>query len=76
MLPLRKVRENKEIESIINQSWEEGAEQLECVLRKNYLDMDGNAVFSEDDIKRFFNEFAIKEAEDIVKELSSVSDLR
>jgi len=72
LLPLRHMRSDKDIESIVGQYWEESTEQLECVLSKNYLDVDGSAVYSEDDIKRFFNEFAINEAESIVRKFLSV----
>ena len=67
LLPLRHVRKSREIESIISKPWKEGTEQLECVLSKNYLDIDGRVVCSESDIKRFFDEFARKEAEDAIR---------
>ena len=73
-LPLRRVSKNKEIESIISQRWEESGEQLDCVLSKNYQDIDGGVVYSEGDIKRFFSEFAIKEAEDMVKGFPNLKD--
>ena len=63
LLPLRRVRSGKDIEVIVGHLWGKGTEQLECVMSRNYLDRDGNAIFSEDEIKRFFNEFAINEAE-------------
>jgi len=71
-LPLRQVRKSEDIESIISQHWEEGAEQLECVLGKNYLDIDGDVVCSEDDVKRFLNEFALKEAEEVINKFLHV----
>jgi hypothetical protein len=70
-LPLRKMSKNEHIEAIINQPWDEGAEQLECVLSKNYVGREGDVVYSERAIKRFFSEFAIKEAEDALKDLLS-----
>ena len=76
LLPLRHVRKSRDIESIISKRLEEGAEQLGCVLSKNYLDIDGSVVYSESDIKRFFNEFALKEAEDIVKGFLSSKGIR
>jgi len=76
LLPLRHVRKSRDIESIISKRWEEGAEQLGCVLSKNYLDIDGSVVYSESDIKRFFNEFAIKEAEDVVEGFLSRKGIR
>ena len=66
LLPLRHVRKSREIESILGESWEEGAEQLDCVLSKNYLEKDGRVVYSESDIKGFFEEFAQREAEDAI----------
>lgn len=71
LLPLRHVRKSNEIESIIGRRWDEGAEQLACVLSKNYLDKDGRVACSESDIKRFFDEFARKEAEGAVNEFLS-----
>ena len=62
-LPLRNISRNKDIEAIINQPWDEGAEQLGCVLSKNYQDKEGDVFYSESDIERFFSEFGIKEAE-------------
>ena len=76
LLPLRHVRKSRDVESLISKRWEEGAEQLECILSKNYLDIDGRVVYSESDIKRFFNEFAIKEAEGIVKGFLSRKGIR
>jgi len=73
-LPLRQVSKSKDIESIISQYWEESGEQLECVLSKNYQDIGGNVIYSEGDIKRFFDEFALKEAEDIIKRFLSLHD--
>ena len=73
-LPLREVSKSKDIESIISQYWEESGEQLECVLSKNYQDIDGGVVYSEDDIKRFFNEFALKEAESMIKGFLNLKD--
>jgi hypothetical protein len=72
--PLRQVSKSEDIESIVSHRWEEGAEQLECVLSKNYLDINGDVVCSESDIKRFFDEFAIKEAEDMVKGFLRIHD--
>ena len=63
LLPLRNMSSNRDIEAILNQHWEEGAEQLGCVLSKNYQDKDGNVFHSARAIAKFFNEFALGEAE-------------
>ena len=62
-LPIRTIDRNRDIEQIIKQSWEEGAEQLGCVLSKNYQDKEGNVFYEERDIAQFFSEFALREAE-------------
>jgi len=71
VLPLRKISRAQDIASIIKGHGEEGDEQLGCVLSKNYLDEAGMVTGPEDAIKRFFNEFAIREAEDLINEVLS-----
>jgi len=66
-LPLRHIKSGTEIESIIGSVWDEGDEQLECVLSKNYRDMDGGVAFNEDQIKLFLDEFAVKKAEEVIR---------
>jgi hypothetical protein len=41
-------------------SWDEGVQQLESVLSKNYQEINGSISFAEESVKRFFNEFALK----------------
>lgn len=65
-LPLRDVKLGKEVESVIGFVWDEGEQQLECVLSKNYQSIDGSVLFSEDAIKRYFDEFALKKAEEFI----------
>jgi hypothetical protein len=65
-LPLRDVKSGKEVESVIGFVWDEGEQQLECVLSKNYQSIDGSVLFSEDAIKRYFDEFALKKAEEFI----------
>jgi len=66
-LPLRYVTSSKEIETTIGQQWDEGEQQLECVLSKNYQEIDGSVSFNEDAIQRFFDEFALKTTEKVIK---------
>ena len=66
-LPIRTVAKNRDIEEIIKQPWEEGEEQLNCVLSKNYQDKEGNVFYEERDIAQFFSEFALGEAEEALK---------
>lgn len=66
-LPLQHIKSGHEIESIIGQHWDEGKQQLECVLSKNYQEINGSISLNEDAIKRFFDEFALKSAEKTVR---------
>jgi hypothetical protein len=66
-LPIRNIAMNRDIEKIIKQPWEEGEEQLGCVLSKNYQDKDGNVFYEESGIEKFFKQFAIIEAENTLK---------
>ncbi|MGQ9570964.1 MAG: hypothetical protein ACUVUQ_09020, partial [Thermodesulfovibrionales bacterium] len=65
-LPIRHIKSGKEIEAIIGEVWEEGSQQLECVLSKNYQEPDGRVLLNEEPIKQFFDKFALKKAEDII----------
>jgi hypothetical protein len=66
-LPIRHISSGKEVEAIIGGQWGEGADQLECVLSKNYREEDGSVIVNEEATKRFFDEFALKNAEEIIK---------
>lgn len=57
MLPIRKVSDNKEIEELIGWDWEEGKDHPECVYSGNYRDIDGKAVYNEEKIKAYLDEF-------------------
>lgn len=67
-LPLRNIALNRDIEKIIKQPWEEGKEQLNCVLSKNYQDKKGNVFYEERGIAQFFSKFALREAESALKD--------
>jgi len=66
-LPLRYITSSKEIETIIGQQWDEGEQQLECVLSKNYQESNGAVALDEAAIKRFLDGFALKIAEEVIK---------
>jgi hypothetical protein len=71
-LPIRYVKSGQEIESILNMPWDEGDQQLECVLSKNYLEADGSVSFREEAIIQYFEEFAFQTAEEIIKKYLSI----
>ena len=67
LVPLRSIYSGEEIERIVGQEWQEGGGQLECVLSKNYQDIDGSVTYGEAGIRRFFEEFAFPVAEGVVR---------
>jgi hypothetical protein len=66
-LPLRAVKSGKDIETIIGQHWDEGEQQLECVLSKNYREADDSVIFDEESIIRYFDEFAFQKVEEFIR---------
>jgi hypothetical protein len=71
-LPLRYVMSGKGIETIIGQQWEEGEQQLECVLSKNYREADDSVIFDEESIIKYFDEFAFRTAEESINKYLSI----
>lgn len=67
LLPLRRISSNKEIEAILGEDWEEGTQQLQCVLSGNYQDPNGDPVYPEESIKLFYEDYALKLAEGIIQ---------
>jgi hypothetical protein len=66
-LPLRHIESGEEIESIIGMPWDEGQQQLECVLSKNYQESDNSVILDENAIKRSLDEFALKKAKEEIQ---------
>lgn len=66
LLPIRYIQPGKEIESILGMHWDEGNQQLECVLNKNYQCINGSVSVVEKAVEDYFYEFALKTAEEIV----------
>ena len=66
-LPLRHIAEGDRIAELLGFDWPEGKEQLECVLSGNYYPLDGNAVVSATQIKRYLEEFALPCASKIIQ---------
>jgi hypothetical protein len=71
-LPIRYVKSGQEIESILNMPWDEGEQQLECVLTKNYVEADGSVSFPEEAIIQYFEEFAFQTAEETIRKYLSI----
>lgn len=66
--PLRKISSDEALVPIVGRQRWEADEQLGCVLSKNYLDDAGMVTCREDDTKRFLSEYAVREAERLVRE--------
>ncbi len=66
LFPIRQIQSGKEIESILGMHWDEGNQQLECVLSKNYQEMNGSVSVIEKAVKDYFDEFALSTAEETV----------
>lgn len=58
VLPIRYVRENAEITSIIGKEWKD-EDQMECVLSGNYKALNGSAEYRETKSIDFFNLYAL-----------------
>lgn len=56
--PLRKVAQGDRISEILGFEWQEGKEQLGCVLSGNYRGLDGSASVTGEQVLRYLEEFA------------------
>lgn len=68
MLPVRYATTSEEIESIVGTRWNEGEEQVACVLSKNYLEADGSVSVHEEALSRYLSEYALPTAEEVIKQ--------
>jgi hypothetical protein len=67
LLPLRHIAEGDRIAEILGFEWQEGKEQLGCVLSKNYRLLDGGTCGTASQIQRYLEEFASPCAKEIIK---------
>ncbi len=67
ILPLRRIERGKEVEEILGCSWEEGKEQLGCVLSGNYRTLDGNVEIPEAQIRAYAEDFALPVSREIIR---------
>jgi len=68
LFPLRYIKHNEEIENILQIPWKRDKDQLECVFSGNYRLRDGSVSPLFKDVNRFFAEFAVPVAQDIIDE--------
>jgi len=67
LMPLRKVSEGERITDILGFQWDQGDEQLGCVLSGNYRRISGDIVISNDKVKIYLEEFAYPLAKKITE---------
>ncbi len=57
LFPLRGIQNGNEIENLIGWDWQEGKNHPECSYSGNYRNLEGKAVYEEEKINRFLEEF-------------------
>jgi hypothetical protein len=62
-MPLRRVSSEAAIDELVGGKGRGGEGQLECVLSRNYRDVDGAVAYDEDAVRRLLAEFALPLAE-------------
>jgi hypothetical protein len=66
LLPLRHMASGEEVEHILDSKWEEGKEQLGCVLSGNYRMLNGGIGVTPEQVAAYLDEFAVPCAQRIV----------
>lgn len=66
IVPLRYIKDNAEIASIIGKDWKD-EDQMSCILSGNYKSLDGKARFIESESYDFFHLYAIPAVSGIIK---------
>jgi hypothetical protein len=71
LMPLRHIREGKQIEEILGFEWHQGKEQLDCVLSGNYRRLDKKNTFRDQSVKAFLEDFALPSSKEIITSYAS-----
>lgn len=58
LFPLRNIKDGNQVKDILGFNWEEGKEQLGCVLSGNYRRSDGSTGITNGQVQRYLEEFA------------------
>ncbi len=66
LFPLRHISDGHQIREILGFEWEEGKEQLGCVLSGNYLTMDGSVRLTFEQAVQYLETFACPATKDII----------
>jgi len=66
LFPLRHISEGSQIREIVGIPWDEGKDQLGCVLSGNYREVDGSVHLRQEQVVRFLEAFACPVTEEII----------
>ena len=67
ILPLRYIHDGSRISDLLGFEWQEGGEQLGCVLSGNYRGVDGKAFIEGRQVRQYLEEFAYPVTREIVR---------
>jgi hypothetical protein len=67
IMPLRNISDGNRIRELLGFDWQEGGEQLDCVLSGNYRDVNGDVRIESSQVKQYLDEFACPVTRKIVR---------
>ena len=67
LMPIRHIADGKEVEKILGMDWEQGREQLGCVLSGNYRNINGENTIDKKDALKFLDKFALPCTQKIIE---------
>jgi hypothetical protein len=67
LLPLREIVSGEQVEVLIGEPWDQGDQQMDCVLSRNYWGVEGPHPFDPDRVRGYLEEFAIPLADRVIR---------
>jgi hypothetical protein len=67
LMPLRHISEGKQIEELLGFEWDQGKQQLDCVLSGNYRRLDKKNAFKIQSVRVFLENFAVPCSKEIIE---------
>ncbi len=71
--PIRHLSSGQEIEELLGHRWQEGEEQVQCVLSGNYRDPGGQVNIPEEAVARLLREYSFPQGERMIRERYGIS---
>ena len=65
--PLQGIEGEEELSAILGEGWREGEHQLQCVMRANYRGVEGEVLFSEEQVIQYLNDYLVPSARAVVE---------